>query len=386
MPIDRETIGKVAEGYDPSAVAAACIGSHSALDICDGATEEGLRTIVIAQKGRERTFSHYFKAESRGLDGPARGAVDECWVLDRYGSVLSPDNQARLRKANAVFVPNRSFTSYAAVPDIEDAFEVPLFGSRNMLRVEERGHADDYYGLLAKAGIPFPEPVASPDDIDGLVIVKLHHAQKKLERGFFTAASPKEFAEKSKGLIKQGVITAADLKGARIERYIVGPVFNLNMFWSPLAMRRAALELLGVDWRFESSLDGHVRLPAAQQLALPPGQDVPEYTVVGHNSATLRESLLEKAFELGEKFVAASREHYAPGIIGPFCLQTCVDKDMNFFVYDVAPRIGGGTNIHMNVGHPYGNTLWRQPMSTGRRIAMEIKRAAAEGKLSQVVT
>jgi len=52
----------------------------------------------------------------------------------------------------------------------------------------------------------------------------------------------------------------------------------------------------------------------------------------------------------------------------------------------VAPRVGGGTNIHMSIGHPYGNTLWRKPMSTGRRIAMEIRRAASEGKLSQVVT
>ena len=43
-------------------------------------------------------------------------------------------------------------------------------------------------------------------------------------------------------------------------------------------------------------------------------------TVVGHNTATIRESLLEKAFELGEKFIQASKEHYDPGIIGPFCL------------------------------------------------------------------
>lgn len=386
MAIDRARVAKVAAAYDPDAVKVACVGSHSALDICDGATEEGLKTIVVAQKGRERTFSHYFKTEPRGLDGPARGIVDDCWVLDHYADVLKSDLQAKLRNANAIFVPNRSFTSYAAIEDIEDRFEVPMFGSRKMLRVEERGHADDYYHLLARAGIPFPEPIVAPRDIDGLVIVKLHHARKKLERGFFTAASPEEFKAKSQALIKQGVITAADLKGARIEKYIVGPVFNLNMFYSPLASRRAALELLGVDWRFESSLDGHVRLPAPQQLALPPSQAVPEYTVVGHNSATLRESLLEKAFELGEKFVAAAREHYAPGIIGPFCLQTCVDKDMKFFVYDVAPRVGGGTNIHMSVGHPYGNGLWRKPMSTGRRIAMEIKRAAAEGKLSQVVT
>jgi 5-formaminoimidazole-4-carboxamide-1-(beta)-D-ribofuranosyl 5'-monophosphate synthetase len=384
--IDRARIEKIASSYDRAGVTVACVGSHSALDLCDGAADEGLRTLVVAQRGRERTFSHYFRAHRTGSGQLERGTVDDCWVVDRYADVLAPANQEKMRASNAVFVPNRSFTSYVPLEDIEERFEVPLFGSRSMLRVEERGHARDYYDLLHKAGIPFPERVGRPEDITELVMVKLPHATKRLERGFFTAASYGEYHEKSGLLVKSGVIDRADLAKARIERYIVGPVFNLNMFHSPLETRAASIELLGIDWRFETSLDGHVRLPAAQQLALGGSQRVPEYTVVGHNSATLRESLLEKAFELAEKFVAASKEHFPPGIIGPFCLQTCVDKDLNFYVYDVAPRVGGGTNIHMSVGHPYGNALWRQPMSTGRRIALEVRRAAAAGRLGAVVT
>lgn len=89
---------------------------------------------------------------------------------------------------------------------------------------------------------------------------------------------------------------------------------------------------------------------------------------------------------MAERFVEASKEHYAPGIIGPFCLQTCVDKDLNFYIYDVAPRIGGGTNVHMWVGHPYGNALWRKPVSTGRRLAMEVRRAVREERLDEIVT
>ena len=106
----------------------------------------------------------------------------------------------------------------------------------------------------------------------------------------------------------------------------------------------------------------------------------------GHNSATLRESLLPKAYELAEKYVAATKKFYDPGIIGPFCLQTCVDKDLKFHIYDVAPRIGGGTNVHMSVGHPYGNSLWRQEMSSGRRLAMEIRRAIDEERVEEIVT
>ena len=68
--------------------------------------------------------------------------------------------------------------------DVENSFAVPVLGSRAMLRSEERSAQKDYYWLLEQAGIPFPKKVASPDDIDRLVIVKLHHAQKKLERGF----------------------------------------------------------------------------------------------------------------------------------------------------------------------------------------------------------
>ena len=160
----------------------------------------------------------------------------------------------------------------------------------------------------------------------------------------------------------------------------------MDFFYSPLEEEMEKLELLGVDWRFETSLDGHVRLPAAQQLTLNEKQRIPEYTVCGHNSATIRESLLEKVFDMAEKYVKASQEHYKPGVIGPFCLQTCVDKDNNFYVYDVAPRVGGGTNVHMAVGHPYGNSLWRGHVSSGRRIAMEIRRAIEEDRLDEIVT
>lgn len=384
--IDAGRIESIAASYDRASISVACIGSHSALDICDGAADEGIASLVVAQKGRERTFDHYFKTHRRPDGSRERGTVDECWVLDRYAEVLEDHRQKALRSRSAVFVPNRSFTSYVDIGAIESTFEVPMFGSRRMLRVEERGQGKDYYDLLEKAGIPFPAKVSSPSAIDRLVIVKLPHARKRLERGFFTAASTREYEEKTATLLKQGVVEQADLDRARIEEYVIGPVFNLNFFHSPLAKGAASIELLGVDWRFESSLDGHVRLPAGQQLALGESQRVPEYTVTGHNSATLRESLLEKAFEMAERFVVASREHYAPGIIGPFCLQTCVDKDLNYFVYDVAPRVGGGTNIHMAAGHPYGNSLWRTNMSTGRRIAREIKRAAAEDKLKQVLT
>ena len=384
--IERNEIAGILEDYERLKLRIGMTASHSALDICDGAIEEGFSTVAYCQKGREKTYSEYFKTQRTSSGRVRRGMVDKSIILDSFNDVIKPDRQQKMRDRNVIYIPNRSFTSYSSIGDIENNFHVPMFGSRNMLRMEERTEEQDYYWILDKAGLPYPEAIENPEDIDCLVIVKLHHAQKKLERGFFTCASFEEYQQKSEVLLKDGVIDQESLDGARIERYVIGPVFNLNFFYSPLEEEMPKLELLGVDWRFESSLDGHVRLPAPQQMTMPINQQIPEMTVVGHNTATIRESLLENAFELGEKFVTASKEHYDPGIIGPFCLQTCIDKDMNYYIYDVAPRLGGGTNVHMNTGHPYGNSTWRKPVSSGRRIAIELRRAAEQDRLLEVLT
>ena len=384
--IDRKQIQDIVNDYDTEKLKIGMVASHSALDVCDGAVEEGFNTFAICQAGREKTYTDYFKSQRDASGNVVRGIVDETVVYNKFNEVLLPQNQKKMVDDNILFIPNRSFTSYCGIDEIENDFAVPLVGSRNMLRSEERGMERDYYWILEKAGLPFPERINDPQDIDELVMVKLPHAVKTLERGFFTAGTYAEYVEKSEALLRQGVITKEGLAEARIERYIIGPVFNFDMFYSPIETEMNKLEILGIDWRFETSLDGHVRLPAPQQMNLAEHQLTPEYTVCGHNSATLRESLLEEVFKLSEQYVEASKEYYDPGVIGPFCLQTCVDKDLNFYIYDVAPRVGGGTNVHMSVGHPYGNTIWRKPMSTGRRVALEVRRAVEMGQLDKIVT
>ena len=299
---------------------------------------------------------------------------------------MKPENQKFLMDTNTLWIPNRSFTSYVDIDSVENGFEVPMVGSRNLLRSEERGGDRDYYWLLEQAGLPFPKKIDRPEDIDGLTIIKVHHAQKKLERGFFTAISYEQYKQKSQELIRQGVLTPDFEKHARMEQYIIGPVFNLDFFYDPVKEAGEKTELVGIDWRFESSLDGYARLPGKQQVELEEDGIIPEYTVCGHNSATLRESLLDKAFEMAEKYVKATQKLYGPGIIGPFCLQTCVDKDLHFYIYDVAPRIGGGTNVHMNVGHPYGNALYGTNMSTGRRLSRMIKEAIEQDRLEEIIS
>ena len=372
--------------YDQKKARIGVLASHSALDTCDGATSEGFNTLAVCQKGREKTFNNYFRTQRDASGNPVRGVVDDTLILDRFSDVLLPQNQEYLMNTNTLWVPNRSFTSYCSIDQVENDFKVPMVGSRNLLRSEERGGPQDYYWLLEKANLPYPKKIEKPEDIDGLTIIKVHHHVKKLERGFFTAKDYDQYVEKSQELIRQGVLDEDFEKHARMEQYIIGPVFNLDFFYDPLEEKGEKVELLGIDWRFESSLDGYVRLPAKQQVELEQDGIIPEYTVFGHNSATLRESLLDKPFEMAEKYVKATQQYYKPGIIGPFCLQTCVDKDLNFYIYDVAPRIGGGTNVHMSVGHPYGNTLWRTNMSTGRRLSMEVRKAIEQERLEEIIT
>ena len=362
------------------------VGSHSAIDIADGAVTEGFPSLVLAQTGRDATYARYFRTVRDHAGGRRRGCVDDVWTFPKFAEMAAAKVQERLRDHGVLLVPNRALSSYVPLSVIEEELRIPMVGSRALLRIEERSERENYYTLLAAAGIAIPRALSSPKEIERLSIVKLPHAKRRLERGFFTAATPQEYAKKSQKLLALGTIASDDLAQARIEEYVLGPVFNFNFFFSPLVPREQGLELLGVDERRESNLDGLVRLSAPQQLELPESDRIPVYTVVGHGTLTVRESILEDAFRMGEKFVDAARARYPPGIIGPFCLQTCIDQNGQPTVFDVAARIGGGTNIHLGLGHPYGNALWRMPMSTGRRIAFEIRHAIDSGRLKEILT
>ncbi|MGZ4870001.1 MAG: DUF1297 domain-containing protein [Halobacteriota archaeon] len=380
--ISKQDVLEVLTTYDKRDLTIGVLGSHSALDVCDGARDEGLPNVVVCQKGRDTLYTNYYK--SREVNGLHKGMVDETLVLDKFDAILNEPVQNELKKRNTLFIPNRSFVVYSGVRRVEDEFALPLVGTRDMLKMENREtERENYYWVSQQAGIPIPKQYTSKDDIDTLVMVKLHHKYMTLERGFFTAASPDEFDEKAQRLLDREVITTDALADARIEQYILGPVFNFNFFYSPLDDE---IELLGIDFRFESNLDGLVRIPAEQQLELPKRYRDPLMIIVGHANASLRESLLERVYVMAERFVDFSKRHYSAPIIGPFCLQTIVDQNMDFYVYDIATRIGGGTNVHTSVGAPYGNSLFGTRMSSGRRLALEIKRARALDQLDKIVT
>jgi 5-formaminoimidazole-4-carboxamide-1-(beta)-D-ribofuranosyl 5'-monophosphate synthetase len=257
---------------------------------------------------------------------------------------------------------------------------VPFFGNRRLLRAEERDEAENQYALMERAGIRYPKQLRSPSEIDRLVMVKAPHAKISFERAFFLARSEAEYARTAERLIDAGIVTDGGLRGAVIEEFAVGPTVNLNFFWSPVL---GELELMGTDTRRQTNKDGLVTLPHAQAREL--ADEPVRMEEAGHIAATLTESMLEKAFAMGEAFVRAAKAVDGIGVIGPFALQCVIvaGPPKDFVCYDVSLRIPGSPGTRYT---PYTAYRWGRDVSVGERIAMELAWARDQGRLADVLT
>ncbi|HEV3085799.1 MAG TPA: DUF1297 domain-containing protein [Candidatus Elarobacter sp.] len=378
MPFD--VTGALAS-YDASRLTLCSIGSHSALEVASGARAQNLRNLIVTERGRNKTYDTYY---ARRFDGPPRGCVDATLELARFSDVLDDDVQQKLQRENVVFVPNRSFEVYLhqrySYAEIEERMRVPFFGNRRLLRAEERDEPENQYALMDRAGIRYPRRIESPDEIDTLVMVKAPHAKVSFERAFFLVRSADEYTRAAEQLIDSGIVTAEGLRGAVIEEFALGPTINLNFFWSPVL---GELELMGTDTRRQTNRDGFIGLPfdQARDLAGEPMR----MEEAGHIAATLTESMLEKAFDLGERFVAAAKAVDGVGVIGPFALQCVIvsGPPKDFVVYDVSLRIPGSPGTRYT---PYTAYRWGHDVSVGERIAMELVWARDAGRLPDVLT
>jgi len=363
----QEKIKSTISKYDPKKIRIGVLGSHSALEICSGAKQEGFETVVVCQKGRDKTYTKYY-----------RSVFDHFLMLDKFSQITSPESVKKLTDLNVVFVPNRSFSVYAGYEAIEQDFAVPLMGNRAMLRTEERNTPRNQLYLLQKSGIATPRTFKSPSEIDRLAIVKVAEKERAIERAFFYPSNPQEFAKLAQDRISKGIIIQEALDQALIEEYVIGAKFNANLFWSPLT---GDIDLLGFDRRIQTDLDGVLDLPAQEQMEL----NIPTQNIeIGHMGATMRESQIEKIFEAAEKFVDTCKREYPPGMVGLFALQGAITKDLDFYVFDVSPRVPGCPCVEPT--SPYMKYKYGFEVGPGRRVAMEVKQAAAEGRLGDVVT
>jgi 5-formaminoimidazole-4-carboxamide-1-(beta)-D-ribofuranosyl 5'-monophosphate synthetase len=364
--ISLEQVAAIVGDYDLKNVMVGTIGSHSALEIMDGAKDENLKTICICQKGREQPYRRF------------KRLADEIILLDKFSDILYAENQEKLRQFNTIMVAHRAFTAYLGYDNIENDLKVPVFGNRLLLRAEERTAPKNQYYLLEQAGIRHPKIYHKASEIDGPVMIKVQEARRKLERAFFISSSYEDYEKKSKQKIEQGLVTKQDLDRATIEEYVPGTYFNLNFFVSPLT---GETEFLGIERRLQTNIHDIVSLSARQQMEI----DVQIQNIeVGHTPASIRESLLEKVFEMGDRIAVAARKEYPPGIIGPISLQSIVTVDLDFVVYDVSLRVPG--NPIMATTSPYTKYYYGYTMGVGRRTAMEIKKAIWQRKLPDIVT
>ncbi len=364
--IGLQQIASIVDRYNLKKVTVGTIGSHSALEIMDGAKDENMKTVCICQKGRDLPYRRF------------KRLADEIILLDKFSDIMNRENQEKLRELNTIMVAHRAFTAYLGYDNIENNLKVPVFGNRSLLRAEERTAPRNQYYLLEKAGVRHPKLYRKPSDIDGPAMIKVQEAKRKLERAFFIVSSYEDYKRKSKQKTEQGLISKQDLENATIEEYVPGTYFNLNYFVSPLT---GETEFLGIERRLQTNLHDFVSLPAKQQMEM----DLQTSNIeVGHTPASIRESLLEKVFEMGDKFAVAVRKEYPPGVIGPISLQSIVTTDLDFVVYDVSLRVPG--NPIMATTSPYTKYYFGHTMGVGRRIAMEIKNAAAQRKLRDIVT
>ena len=188
-----------------------------------------------------------------------------------------------------------------------------MFGNRHLLKIEERGLSENQYYLLEKSGIKYPKQFKDPKEIDRLCLIKVQEKKRIFERAFFLAENYQDYKKQVEEKLKQEVFTEEQLKQAVIEEFVVGVQVNFNFFYSPISDR---LELLGTDMRRQTNIEGLLRIPSSYQTEVSKKINI-KYEEAGHIAVTVLESILEKAFELGERFVKTSRELFARGIMGP---------------------------------------------------------------------
>lgn len=374
--ISRKEIQDILDSYDLNDLTVGVLGGHSALDVAHGAKMQGFRTVAVCQKGREKTYAEYY----RSRDG--KGCIDEVILVDSFADIVSEDVQKRLRELNTVFVHNRYFWVYCDFEHIENIFKVPIYGTRQMVKLEERDVAGNQYELLKKAGIRMPKIFKKPEKIDRLVIVKVNEAERGYERAFFKVSTSEEYFEQGQERVKIGLIKQKDLDKAVIEEFVLGAQVNFNFFYSPLSKE---LELLGTDMRRQTNLDGFLRLTEDDQRQ---ALETIQLSMIetGHVAVTMKESLLEKAYELAEKFVKVTKKEAAPGIIGPFALQGAVVSEKgreDIVIFDVSMRIPGSPGTRFT---PYSGYLYGKNLSYGERIGMELRDALNQKRLKELVT
>ncbi|MDO8649060.1 MAG: formate--phosphoribosylaminoimidazolecarboxamide ligase [Candidatus Peregrinibacteria bacterium] len=337
---------------NPKDFVIATMGSHSALQILKGARDEGMRNLVICKKGKERPYKSY-------------GVADEIILVDEWTD-WNEALEEELMKRNAIIIPHGSFIAYLGHERVQK-MRTMYYGTKEILEWESDRRLEREW--LEKSQLMLPRVFEKPEDIDKPVIVKFHGAGGGF--GYFVVKSPEQFYEVKRKKYPEE-------EDFVIQEYILGVPLYIHYFYSPITKE---LEIMSLDKRYESNADSIGRIRAEDQLA---ANIYTSYTIVGNIPIVVRESLLPELFEMGDRVVEVSKTLCGKGLFGPFCLETIVTRKLQIVVFEISARIVAGTNPFIE-GSPYTQLKYDVPMSTGRRIAREIKQAIAAGRLDEVL-
>ncbi len=336
-------------GYSKYTIAT--LGSHSALQILKGAKEEGFKTLVVCTPDRYTLYKSY------------DNFIDEIILIDKWSDF--PKLEKKLIKKNSIIIPHGSFVAYLGMGE-NKAMKTDYFGNKKVLDFEEDRKMQREW--MVKAGIKVPRRFKKGDKIDRAVIVKSYGAAGG--KGYFTARNQKELDSKLKTFNEERFM---------VQEYVIGVPVYFHFFYSPLTKR---VELMSVDKRYETNVDSLGRIPAKNQRGL---NIEPSFEVVANIPMAVRESMVADAVEMAKRVVEVSQKLMEPkGLFGPFCLETIITSSEEIYVIEISARIVAGTNCFIN-GSPYTYLLYDEPMSTGRRIAREIKNAIKKKKLKEVL-
>lgn len=357
VPVSLPSIQKLLKQYDPDKLTVAAYCSHSSLQIFDGARREGFRTLGVCL-GKAPKFYDAFP-----LARP-----DAFLSLKSHEELM--DKADDLVEQNAVLVPHGSLVEYLGVDRFEQ-LPVATFGNRRVLRWESDRAISRKW--LTSAGLNMPREIKDPKEIIEPVIVKYDGA--KGGRGFFIARTYHEFARH-----------VDRSRHYTIQEFVLGTRYYLHYFYSPLQetgyrLSKGSLEFLSTDRRDESNIDEANRLGSIAELEEVGIQ--PTFVVTGNIPMVIRESLLPEVLSMGERVVEKSLELFG-GLVGPFCLETVVTDHLEFKVFEISARIVAGTNPFVS-GSPYSDFI-EPGLSTGRRIAREIKLGRESGRLLEILS
>ena len=327
----------------------ATLGSHSALQILKGAKDEGFSTLLVSLRHKADFYRRF-------------PFIDTIVTINAFTEF--PRIEKELQKYRCILIPHGSFVAYLG-KEGNKKLKIPYFGSKKVLDWEEDRSRQHQWLIESDINVPaqYSEKAAKFP-----VIVKSFGAAGGA--GYFLAANRKDFNKRIKEMKNDRYV---------IQQYVVGVTCYMHYFYSPIS---GLVELMSIDRRYETNADGLGRIPLAYQKEM---HIDPSYVVVGNSPLVLRESLLPEVYAMGERVVAASQKLISPmGLIGPFCLETIITPDQKFYAMEISCRIVAGTNLFIE-GSPYSSLTYNEPMSTGRRIAREIKIAIKKNKLEELL-